>query len=93
MPNSTKWISWIKYSNCFFGAILLRLCIPGKIVLGHRPNSRVPHWMVRSGDGYYHFRVTKDLFWWPLNYLLFRGQFEFVTEEDMKRYYSYEVRG
>lgn len=60
--------------------------------MGHRPNSYVPHWMVRTDDGYYHFRVTKDLLPWPLCYLIFRGEFEYVAKEDFAMYYSYKVK-
>lgn len=83
----------MKYGNCLIGALVLiwieRSNNP-KFILRSRIGTKVPHFMVRTKDKLHHYKVDKDLFPWPLCYLLFQGSFQSVPidEED-----NYSKRG
>lgn len=79
----------MKYGNCLCGAVRImweeRNNRPG-LILRVRPGSLVPHFMIRTKEGLRHYRVVRDLFPWPLCYLLFEGRFQTLHLDDERDY-------
>jgi hypothetical protein len=71
----------MRYGNCLTGAAILmwkeRNNNP-RFMLKTRPGTKVPHFMVKSDHGLHHYKVSKDIFPWPLCYLVFQGRFQTV---------------
>ena len=69
----------MKYGNCLFGALVLlyteRRNNP-KFIIRARPQTFVPHFMVRSKTGLHHYKVNKDVLPFPLCYFIFAGEFQ-----------------
>jgi hypothetical protein len=69
----------VKYGNCLFGALVLlyteRRNNP-KFIIRVRPQTLVPHFMVRSKTGLHHYKVNKDILPFPLCYFIFAGEFQ-----------------
>lgn len=69
----------MKYGNCLLGALIL-LWIERKnnpqFLLRVRPQTITPHFMVKTKDELIHYRVVKDILPWPLQYLVFEGEFQ-----------------
>ncbi len=63
----------VRYGNCFFGALWLRVCCGGRL-RKLRQKDGPGHWVCKLPDGeIWHFRRTKDVLPRPWSYLLFRG--------------------
>jgi hypothetical protein len=75
----------MKYGNCLVGALYLlwkkRRTEP-KFIYRYRPNTKVPHFMVRTKNRLYHFRVERNFLPWPLHYIIFQGTFESLPLRD-----------
>jgi hypothetical protein len=75
----------MKYGNCLTGAAFLmwreRNNDP-RFILKIRPGTKVPHFMVKSGNGLHHYRVSKEILPWPLCYIVFQGRFQTVTPNE-----------
>jgi hypothetical protein len=83
----------MRYGNCFVGALALlwvqRTNKP-RLMLRFRPNTSVPHFMVRTRDGLHHYRSVEEILPWPLCYVVFRGEFQTVQFDQEE---SFNKRG
>ena len=69
----------MKYGNCLIGACVLlfkRKTKKPKIILRFRPESCVPHFMVKTINRLYHYKLEKNILPWPFCYLIFQGSFQ-----------------
>jgi hypothetical protein len=74
------------YGNCFLGSLILfwkkRKYNP-KIIIGFRPGTVVPHFIVKTQKYFYHYRTEKDILPWPFCYLVFKGSFQVLKNEKL----------
>jgi hypothetical protein len=81
----------VKYGNCLFGAIVLlyteRSNNP-KFIVRVRPQTYVPHFMVRSNSGLHHYKLNKDVLPFPLCYLIFAGEFQTLDLNKEELFYK-----
>jgi hypothetical protein len=71
----------MKYGNCLVGALALLWIQKRKnprFILRCRPNTKVPHFMIRTDEGLHHYRVVSEILPWPLCYIVFKGEFQLV---------------
>jgi hypothetical protein len=71
----------MKYGNCLFGAFVLLWIKRDKnprLIVRYRPETRVPHFMVITEKYLYHYKTVKDVFPWPLCYIIFLGEFQIL---------------
>ena len=70
------------YGNCLVCAFYLmwreRKNSP-QFIMKYRPGTYVPHFMVRTKDKLHHFNTVRDILFWPLCYVLFKGEFQTVN--------------
>lgn len=76
----------MRYGNCLLGSLIIFLSKKKrkknpKIVLRFRPESLIPHFMVKSNDQLYHYKLDKDILPWPFCYLIFQGSFQTLELE------------
>ena len=73
----------MQYGNCLLGSfiILLNKKKKSKIILRFRPESYVPHFMVKSENQLYHYKLEKNILPWPFCYLIFKGNFQVLDEQ------------
>jgi hypothetical protein len=74
----------MQYGNCLFGALLLvwtKRKEKPKFVLRFRPESFVPHFMVLTEKELHHYKLDKNIFFWPFCYVLFKGSFQTLDKE------------
>lgn len=74
----------MKYGNCLVGACVLlwnKRKMNPKFILRYRPNTYVPHFMVKTEDSLHHYRVKKNILPWPLCYIIFQGRFQSLPLE------------
>jgi hypothetical protein len=74
------------YGNCLLGSIAIILNRKkrkkkSKLITRFRPDSYVPHFMVKSDDKLYHYKFNKNILPWPFCYLIFHGSFQVVEAE------------
>ena len=76
----------MQYGNCLLGACVLflnkmkRKKSP-KIIMRFRPESSVPHFMVKSNDQLYHYKLDRNVLFWPFCYMIFKGSFQTIEAE------------
>ena len=81
----------MRYGNCLIcGLVLLVVEIKNnpKFLFRYRPQSKVPHFMVRSNSGLHHFKLVMDILPKPFNYLVFRGEFQTLDFDKEELFYK-----
>lgn len=76
----------MQYGNCLLGSCVILLNKKkrkkkSKILFRFRPESYVPHFMVKSENQLYHYKLEKNILPWPFCYLIFKGSFQVLDEE------------
>jgi hypothetical protein len=74
------------HGNCLLGSLILlwrkRKHNP-KIVIGFRPGTIVPHFIVKTKKYFYHYKTEEDIFPWPFCYLIFKGTFQVLKNDKL----------
>ena len=76
----------MQYGNCLLVSCVILLNKKkrkkkSKVVLRFRPESYTPHFMVKSENQLYHYKLEKNILSWPFCYLIFKGNFQVLDEE------------
>lgn len=81
----------MKYGNCLFGALVLLYTEHHnnpKFILRVRPDSLIPHFMIRTKDSLIHYRVTRDILPFPLCYIIFEGRFQSIGLDEEEHFHK-----
>lgn len=66
----------MKYGNCVLGAFILWFRLGGgRLHILKRLHTSIPHFMIYKNGWYYHYKLEKDIVYWPFDYLIFKGRF------------------
>ena len=81
----------MKYGNCLVCGLVLffsEMKNSPQFLFRYRPQSKVPHFMVRSNSGLHHFKLVRDILPKPFNYLVFKGEFQTLDFDKEELFYK-----
>lgn len=67
--------------NCLLGAVWLMVRHRSFCLRASWRGRTVPHFFVRVGESWWHFRLVRDVLPHPLCYLWFRGRFDSISNK------------